>query len=226
METGTSTVQPECQPAPETETTPQIGKIPLEQRYHNVKLLGCGHAFHVDCISGWENSSVRCPVCREVQVQVAEGANVNLNPITEGAEARGGDVRAEAQAQPHNDGGLGTANQDGEPQHNAQLAAYDYRYNAALRNNDYNFRMNRLRHYYPNFISGNMVTAWTQPGYVGNPLTEVDFIRSQPGVGGGGGVAGGNGGIGGGDGGGGWSVSGGSFGGGSSFGGGGAGSSW
>ena len=43
-----------------------------------VKVLGCGHTYHPDCITAWGANSTRCPECRhDVALDIDGGPNAN-----------------------------------------------------------------------------------------------------------------------------------------------------
>lgn len=180
--------------------------------YENIKILSCGHAFHAECIAGWERGSTLCPICKQPQAQTLDESG---NAGETGGVRRGGDVITEvlesnAQAQ-------GTRRSWGQRHY--------WRNELALQD-DYRFRLTRVQHYYPDYVTSNLVSRAVSgsmaPGYSGSIVSDVDFVRSHPNyqssVGGrsGGGSSGSSGGWGGGS----------SFGGGSSGGGGGSGGSW
>lgn len=76
---------------------------------------------------------------------------------------------------------------------------------------EYHFRLGRVHHYYPEYVSTAMVQRWAEPGYGLSPTADVAFIQKSPNY-----QSSSSGGV----------SSGGGFGGGCSAGGGGAGGGW
>lgn len=186
----------------------------LEDAYENVKLLSCGHAFHIDCIDSWEQSSALCPICKQPQAQTVDGEG---NPLGEGNRAAGATAGTTSTT-----GGNNSAFSNSRGRGwNAGGALTATSVVGDLLDLEYRFRLGRLHSIYPEYVTSSMVSRWSSSEYAGNPLTDVDFIRSQPGMNPSGspGTSGGSN----------WyssSGGGGGFGGGSSFGGGGSGGSW
>lgn len=49
-------------------------------KYENIKILSCGHVFHVNCLDGWERNSTLCPVCKQPQAQTVDEHGRPLHP--------------------------------------------------------------------------------------------------------------------------------------------------
>lgn len=131
------------------------------------EILICGHRFHKECVSAWEDRSGSCPICRQSTTE-AMGSPGSTSQVF------------------------------------SRRPCADSTYE-----DEYRFRLRRAHHFYPRYVTDDMVNRWSRSEYCGQIQADTAFVRSAPGY-----EAPGS------------SSSSGGFSGGSSGGGGGAGGSW
>lgn len=115
-------------------------------------ILNCGHKYCQQCLNQWFHQSdldsitKKCPICREkVAKKECNDISININDIENQLQPNGA-----VSNWSNND-----SNYDNDDDDDMFLLW------------DLDFRLNRLKHYYPTYVDDSMVNRWSQSGVSG-----------------------------------------------------------
>lgn len=153
---------------------PEDERLITQELPESEQALRCGHKFHRECLREMlrnSASSDSCPVCRRPMF----GPDRPARPERPGpsGQPRNSDSADDTPRNANGDVDIDLPSGRGQGRA-AEGATWDFFYP------EYMFRLRRMNHLYPTYVTNDLVDRWGEEGYRGALATDTAFTRLEP----------------------------------------------